>query len=67
MFEGRVESTVYDTTYLVSIADQYPEFKGAINYIRGTQYADGSWGSTYFHAYDRLVNTVAGLPSLQPC
>ena len=65
MFEGRVESTVYDTAYLVLIADQYPEFKGATDYIRDTQHADGSWGSAYFHVYDRMVNTVAAMIALR--
>ncbi len=65
MFEGRVESTVYDTAHLALIADQYPEFNGATDYIRNSQLADGSWGSPYFHGYDRLINTVAAMVSLR--
>ena len=65
MFEGRVESTIYDTSYLARLSGTHPQFRSALTHIRETQFPDGSWGSNYFHGHDRFVNTLSAIIALR--
>ncbi|MBZ0308137.1 MAG: hypothetical protein K8I82_18875, partial [Anaerolineae bacterium] len=64
--EGKIDSVPYDTAWIARLA---PHFKGygfedALDWIRGHQHADGSWGSDFLHYHDRFICTLASIITL---
>jgi halimadienyl-diphosphate synthase len=63
---GRMTPTAYDTAWVARLATMdEPIGKQALDWIRGHQLADGSWGADepyYYH--DRVVSTLAAINAL---
>lgn len=64
--EGRIDSVPYDTAWIARLA---PHFKGygfeyALDWLRGHQHADGSWGGDFLHYHDRFISTLAAIITL---
>ncbi len=60
---GSMPGVIYDTAIIASLKDNIgiPRFPRQVDLICRAQRKDGSWGSDFFHPYDRLLNTVAAL------
>ncbi len=60
---GSMPGVIYDTAIIASLKDNVgiPRFPQQVDLICRTQKQDGSWGSDFFHPYDRLLNTAAAL------
>lgn len=62
-----VYSNPYDTGWIARLAQHFPndEFDNAINWLRGNQLPDGSWGSEALHYHDRVVSTLSAITALK--
>ncbi|NOK63857.1 MAG: hypothetical protein GFH27_549357n24 [Chloroflexi bacterium AL-W] len=61
-----VDPVVYDTAIVgcLNNSDNTPSFPHIFDWLVTQQDSDGTWGSRYWHAYDRLVNTLAAIRCL---
>src|SRR5579859_2659771 len=64
--EGRMDSLTYDTSWLARLGDLAPDLSlRAREWLRANQHPDGTWGSDYVHAHDRVISTLAAAIALR--
>ena len=61
-----VDPVAYDTAIVgcLNNSDNTPSFPHIFDWLVTQQDNDGTWGSCYWHAHDRLVNTLAAIRCL---
>lgn len=65
--EGRVASVAYDTAWIGRLSRCYKnnEFGDALDWLRQSQHADGTWGAPTVHYHDRFISTLAVIVTLR--
>ena len=65
---GRMMPTAYDTAWLARISAEHdssvPAFPGALDWLRQSQWRDGSWGAEIEYVHDRVISTLTSLLAL---
>jgi hypothetical protein len=62
---GQMDSVAYDTAWAAQMDETYWWTTPALDWLRGQQNEDGSWGSSCHHYHDRQICTLASLIALQ--
>jgi halimadienyl-diphosphate synthase len=64
---GEMDSVVYDTAWIARISPYFPgnDFEQAVEWLRRTQRADGSWGGDILHYHDRVISTLIAIIALR--
>lgn len=64
---GTVRGVAYDTAWVARLAPRFPGhgFDSALEWLRRSQYEDGSWGGPLIHYHDRFISTLASIVALR--
>lgn len=64
---GRTSGVAYDTAWVARLAPRYPSygFDRALDWLRRSQYPDGTWGAPLLHYHDRFISTLAAIVALR--
>ncbi|KAF9614680.1 hypothetical protein IFM89_019808 [Coptis chinensis] len=67
--DGELSVSPYDTAWVALVKDingnDAPQFPSSLEWIVNNQFPDGSWGHSFFSAYDRLRCTLACVVALK--
>ncbi|KAF9593733.1 hypothetical protein IFM89_024737 [Coptis chinensis] len=67
--DGELSISAYDTAWVALVKDingnDAPQFPSSLEWIVNNQFPDGSWGDSFFSAYDRLRCTLACVLALK--
>jgi len=65
---GLMKPTAYDTAWLARVPAEHdpsvPAFPEALDWLRQTQWPDGSWGAEIEYVHDRVISTLAAILAL---
>mgnify|MGYP005838385943 CR=1 FL=1 len=65
---GLMKPTAYDTAWLARVPAEHdpsvPAFPEALDWLRRTQWPDGSWGAEIEYVHDRVISTLAAILAL---